>query len=199
MVFVKSKDATSYYNVSDSTLRKWAREKLIRTETTKGGHWRYWIEDKSQQSNTPQNEQLSNYIIYTRVSSKKQSRNLDKQSIFLKSKFPNYTLITDIGSGINYNRKGFPYWNNSSKEISKKLWLPIKIGSQDSASTSSNGCSLSSDLYWKQWRNLMIKNQTTSQQTSWKYSLSLLQDITEKENTIVTRKVKIHTSESETS
>lgn len=85
-----------------------------------------------------------------------------------------------------------PYWNNSSKEISKKLWLPIKIGSQDSASTSSNGCSLSSDLYWKQWRNLMIKNQTTSQQTSWKYSLSLLQDITEKENTIVTRKVKIH-------
>ena len=107
MVFVKSKDATSYYNVSDSTLRKWAREKLIRTETTKGGHWRYWIEDKSQQSNTPQNEQLSNYIIYTRVSSKKQSRNLDKQSIFLKSKFPNYTLITDIGSGINYNRKGF--------------------------------------------------------------------------------------------
>jgi predicted site-specific integrase-resolvase len=88
----------TYYNVSDSTLRKWAREKLIRTETTKGGHWRYWIEDKSQQSNTPQNEQSSNYIIYTRVSSKKQSRNLDKQSIFLKSKFPNYTLITDIGS-----------------------------------------------------------------------------------------------------
>jgi len=107
MVFVKSKDATSYYNISDSTLRKWAREKLIRAETTKGGHWRYWIEDKSQQSNTPQNEQSSNYIIYTRVSSKKQSRNLDKQSIFLKSKFPNYTLITDIGSGINYNRKGF--------------------------------------------------------------------------------------------
>ena len=59
MVFVKSKDATSYYNVSDSTLRKWAREKLIRTETTKGGHWRYWIEDKSQQSNTPQNSQTT--------------------------------------------------------------------------------------------------------------------------------------------
>lgn len=108
MPFVKNKEAAKHFNVSDSTLRKWAREKLIKVEETKGGHWRYWIEPTPEVPRPPSPQvTLSDHIIYTRVSSKKQSRDLSAQSIFLKERFPNYTLISDIGSGINCNRKGF--------------------------------------------------------------------------------------------
>ena len=45
-------------------------------------------------------------IIYARVSSAKQSADLKRQVKYLQSKYPDYELITDIGSGINFKRKG---------------------------------------------------------------------------------------------
>lgn len=45
-------------------------------------------------------------IIYARVSSKKQKDDLDRQIKFLRTQRPDYQVITDIGSGINFNRKG---------------------------------------------------------------------------------------------
>lgn len=109
MPFVRNKEAAKYYNVSDSTLRKWARQGLIKVESTKGGHWRYWIEPQFifQPKQPEERNTLPDHIIYARVSSKKQAKDLNAQSLFLKERFPTYTLITDIGSGINYNRTGF--------------------------------------------------------------------------------------------
>jgi predicted site-specific integrase-resolvase len=50
-----------------------------------------------------------NYI-YTRVSSRKQSDDLERQIEFIKSQKPEYNisykLISDIGSGINFKRQG---------------------------------------------------------------------------------------------
>jgi len=40
------------------------------------------------------------------VSSRKQKDDLERQCTFLKNKFPNHTLIKDIGSGLNYKRPG---------------------------------------------------------------------------------------------
>jgi predicted site-specific integrase-resolvase len=45
-------------------------------------------------------------ICYCRVSSRKQKEDLIRQIEFLKNKYPTYEFITDIGSGINYNREG---------------------------------------------------------------------------------------------
>jgi predicted site-specific integrase-resolvase len=49
-------------------------------------------------------------FIYARVSSKKQLDDLHRQVEFIKSrepvKYSTYELITDIASGINFNRKG---------------------------------------------------------------------------------------------
>ena len=45
-------------------------------------------------------------ICYCRVSSKNQKDDLDNQIKFLKEKFPDHVFITDIGSGLNYKRKG---------------------------------------------------------------------------------------------
>jgi predicted site-specific integrase-resolvase len=47
-----------------------------------------------------------NRIIYTRVSSSKQKNDLDRQTAFLQNKYPNHIVIKDIGSGLNYKRKG---------------------------------------------------------------------------------------------
>lgn len=45
-------------------------------------------------------------ICYCRVSSKKQYLDLERQIQFMKLKYPNHQLISEIGSGINYKRKG---------------------------------------------------------------------------------------------
>lgn len=106
MPFVKAVHAVKFYKVNDSTLRRWARNGLIKTESTKGGHWLYWTGDEPD-TETESIEKLSDHIIYARVSSKKQKGDLQHQIGYLKSKYPNYKLIADIGSGINYERKGF--------------------------------------------------------------------------------------------
>ena len=45
-------------------------------------------------------------ICYCRVSSQKQKPDLMRQIEYMKNKFPTYEIIKDIGSGLNYNRKG---------------------------------------------------------------------------------------------
>jgi putative resolvase len=44
-------------------------------------------------------------ICYCRVSSHGQSKELENQIEFMKLKYPDYELLTDIGSGINFKRK----------------------------------------------------------------------------------------------
>jgi len=45
-------------------------------------------------------------ICYARVSTLKQKDDLVRQIEYLRNEYPNYKLITDIGSGINLNRRG---------------------------------------------------------------------------------------------
>ena len=45
-------------------------------------------------------------IIYARVSSKKQMDDLERQKNFLHSEFPTHTMVSDVGSGLNWRRKG---------------------------------------------------------------------------------------------
>lgn len=97
MNYVSSKKASQYYKVSTQTLRRWADSGQIEFIRTKGKHRRYKIN---------QNKEKGCYI-YTRVSSKKQQHDLKRQTDFLLSKFPNYEVISDIASGINFKRKGF--------------------------------------------------------------------------------------------
>lgn len=102
-IVLKAKDAAKHYNISVSNLRKWAREGRIETEITEGGRYNYIIRDVQEQCP----EQISQSIIYARVSSKKQQNDLQRQVSMLQGAFPDSTLITDIGSGINFKRKGF--------------------------------------------------------------------------------------------
>jgi len=93
-----------------------------------------------------------------------------------------------------------PFWNNCTKEISNKLWLPTLTVSPDSGSISFNGCLNSTEQYWTQWTNQKETNEKSCLMTSWKFLPSLQPVITGQENiqkTIVTRKVKIQPSKSQ--
>ena len=48
-------------------------------------------------------------VIYARVSSAHQKADLDRQISTLNSQFPEYEVIQDIGSGLNFKRKGFEH------------------------------------------------------------------------------------------
>ena len=45
-------------------------------------------------------------ICYCRVSSNKQKEDLQRQISYMKKKYPDYEIVKDIGSGLNFNRKG---------------------------------------------------------------------------------------------
>ena len=95
-MYVTPAEARKYYKVSDDSLRRWAKKGKIMFKVTEGKHRRYFVP----------NSKNSQKIIYARVSSSKQKPNLENQVNFLKKKYPEYTLVTDIGSGINFKRKG---------------------------------------------------------------------------------------------
>lgn len=52
------------------------------------------------------NNKNKKHMIYCRVSSKKQKEDLNRQIEFISKIYPNYEIITDIGSGLNFNRPG---------------------------------------------------------------------------------------------
>lgn len=105
---VKASEAAKYYDISIPNLRKWAREGSIPVEHTPGGHYNYVIPIRpSLSEDEPVNGEWTPYVVYTRVSSRKQEDDLDRQVRYMSNLYPEYTVVRDIGSGINYKRKGF--------------------------------------------------------------------------------------------
>ena len=104
-MYVVPKKASQYYNVSENALRVWANNGKIKFNTTKGGHRRYFVPDSTNPDSSPAPSTIN--IIYTRVSSQKQKNDLFRQTEFLKQKYPSHHIISDVGSGINFERTGF--------------------------------------------------------------------------------------------
>lgn len=94
----KPKELSQLLGITNESLRKWNQEGKIKSITTEGGHRRYIYQNMEKSE--------GKYIIYARVSSRKQANDLQRQIDFIKEKFPNYEIISDIGSGINFKRKG---------------------------------------------------------------------------------------------
>lgn len=101
MSYESAKKAKEFYKVDEDTLRRWAKAGKINFFTTDGGHRRYLCKHEAKE-----NEERKK-IIYARVSSSKQENDLENQVNFLRERYPNHEIVKDIGSGINYQRKGF--------------------------------------------------------------------------------------------
>lgn len=97
--------------VTAQTLRNWDKEGKLKPSYVKSNGYRYYSEDSilayTQERKTKKD---LNVIAYARVSSKKQSDDLERQinnlRTYLDTKYSTYEVITDIGSGINYQKPG---------------------------------------------------------------------------------------------
>lgn len=96
------RQAQKLLGCSYSTLRRWGESGRVQVLVLPSGHKLYKLPDAYQGSEMVQNQK----ICYCRVSTKKQAPDLDNQVELLRQKFPNHQIITDIGSGLNWNRKG---------------------------------------------------------------------------------------------
>ncbi|GAB4399285.1 MAG: hypothetical protein OHK0053_19240 [Microscillaceae bacterium] len=98
-------EAAKLLGVTTITLRLWEKEGKIKSHRTEGGHRRYEITDllgsKKEKSLT---------FSYARVSSHEQKDDLERQKLILEAycaaKGYNFEVISDVGSGMNYQKKG---------------------------------------------------------------------------------------------
>jgi predicted site-specific integrase-resolvase len=101
--YVSGKQASEILGVHQRTLYNWEKRGIIETIRTDGGKRLYNIL-KYLNEHTTQKNKLK--ICYVRVSSNGQKEDLKRQEEYMRKKYPNHTIIKDIGSGINMNRKG---------------------------------------------------------------------------------------------
>ncbi len=94
--------------VSPDTLRNWEKKKKLIPLRTEGNQRRYTIEQYNQIMQIREHKRIS--IGYCRVSAKHQKDDLERQinlmELFIASRGEEFEIINDIGSGINYNKKG---------------------------------------------------------------------------------------------
>ena len=99
------KEASKILGVSEKTLRLWEKEGKITSARTEGGHRRYDVRDLLKS-----NKDKLLTIAYARVSSNDQKEDLKRQEIVLESycasKGFEFEIISDLGSGLNYKKKG---------------------------------------------------------------------------------------------
>jgi excisionase family DNA binding protein len=108
--FVTPKEACKIAHVQLGTLRTWEDSGKIRTYRTAGGHRRYHRDDLTQTSDSEESkESTKKGFCYARVSTRGQKEDLERQVTILGEEYESYELVQDIGSGLNYKRKGFKY------------------------------------------------------------------------------------------
>ena len=101
MVYVSAKKASELLDYTPDHLRRLANEGKIDYIRAGGGHRRYNVEKYIRTQSNP-----ITTICYCRVSSSKQRDDLERQVNFMRSIYPEAEIIRDIGSGINFKRKG---------------------------------------------------------------------------------------------
>jgi putative resolvase len=110
--FVRGGEGAKLLNVSQQTLRKYADSGEIESIRTPGGQRMYNIREYMiRKGMTPPPmkspiEEKDHQVCYCRVSTNGQKDDLASQIAYMKAKYKDYEIITDIGSGINFNRKG---------------------------------------------------------------------------------------------
>lgn len=107
--YVTTKKAKEMLGVSMGTLHNWEKSEKIETIRTAGNHRLYnvdkYISENKEIKENEKNKCKIN-VCYIRVSTIGQKDDLLRQKKYMLKKYPNYLIIEDIGSGINFNRRG---------------------------------------------------------------------------------------------
>lgn len=116
--YIGKKKALELLGISAMTLLKLEEQNKIEVIKTIGGHRKYNVQkyindnkkkvddkiDINKKNGDNIKEKLN--LCYVRVSTQGQKSDLEHQKEYMKKKYPKYEIVEDIGSGINFNRKG---------------------------------------------------------------------------------------------
>lgn len=104
--YVNMRTAIEILGLSKKTLQNYDRDGKIETIRTSGNWRRFNVKKYLKENNIKVDEEKRKKIIYCRVSSYERKADLERQVLYLKTKYKEHEIITDIGSGINFKRKG---------------------------------------------------------------------------------------------
>ncbi len=106
---VSIKEAAKILGVAIETIRRWESDGKIKSERTPGGHRRFDISSLSGNAKLVNADDRPT-LAYARVSSSDQKNDLTRQIQRLESYCAShgwkYEVIQDLGSGLNYSKKG---------------------------------------------------------------------------------------------
>lgn len=115
---VAIKKAAEELGVTIETIRRWEKQGKIKSERTPGGHRRFDLYSLRGIKKTEKASSKQISVAYARVSSRDQKEDLIRQTALLEAyclaQKWEYELIEDIGSGLNYNKRGL-------KKLLKKI------------------------------------------------------------------------------
>ena len=112
-VYLSINKVSKILGVTPQTLRNWDKSGYFKPEQTRNNGYRYY--SQTQIDNFIEKRSKDKYknrinVGYCRVSTTKQKEDLKRQAdnlnLYLKSLNQSYQIIKDIGSCINYNKKG---------------------------------------------------------------------------------------------
>ena len=105
--YLRPEQAARQLGITTLTLYRWARAGKINFIKTPGGQHRYSLAGLRRPEEDEKDEKEYKQICYARVSSASQKEDLERQVESLRSKYPQHEIIQDVGSGLNFKRKGF--------------------------------------------------------------------------------------------
>ncbi|MFM6396561.1 IS607 family transposase [Planktothrix sp.] len=100
MAYIPLRKAVEFLGLHPNTLRKYADEGKIKSIKNSAGQRLYDVESYIRDTVG------ATTVCYCRVSSTKQRDDLDRQVAYMQSIYPDAEIIRDIGSGLNFKRKG---------------------------------------------------------------------------------------------
>ena len=103
-------EASEILGVSISTLRRWDKVGRLEPEKTASGHRRYDIAKLKPELYRVEEQEKRKTVAYARVSSNDQKNDLERQKqvleLYCARQGWTYEVISDLGSGMNYHKKG---------------------------------------------------------------------------------------------
>ena len=103
-------EASELLGVSISTLRRWDKAGRLKPEKTTSGHRRYDISKLKPEMFRVPGQESRKTVAYARVSSHDQKDDLERQKqvleLYCVRQGWTYEIISDLGSGMNYHKKG---------------------------------------------------------------------------------------------
>ena len=100
MPYIPGRKAAVQLGIHQNTLRRYSDEGRIQTIRTASGQRRSDVDAFVRESAD------AVVVCYCRVSSAKQREDLVRQVAFMRERYPNAEIVSDVGGGLNFRRKG---------------------------------------------------------------------------------------------